>query len=68
MIESVLYQDCGSNCVSLPFQTLKVIKHERYQILKNNREITMLRMRKVELMDKLTKLREPVAGPSWLGT
>lgn len=57
--------------LSLPLfslQTLRVIKHERYQILKHNREITMLRMKREQLGKRLSEIRsskEPIAGPSW---
>lgn len=49
----------------LPLQTLKVIKHERYQILKNNREITLLTMRNEDLEKQLYELQRAVPGPSW---
>lgn len=49
----------------VPLQTLNVIKKERYHILKNNREIAILKTRGLSLAMQLDKLQEPVAGPSW---
>lgn len=51
-----LIEEWQINNNNFSFQTLKIIKQERYQILKNNRELSTLSMRRSQLQTQLNVL------------